>query len=55
MSARARKAKIIVNPRDGSKDYELDAETARKLFHKGELDWDLTNGTYRAARKRPKR
>jgi hypothetical protein len=35
---------VIVNPRDGSKDYQLDAETARKLFHKREFDWDLANG-----------
>jgi hypothetical protein len=51
----ARKIRVIVNPRDGSKGYQLDAETARKLFHKGELDWDLANGTYCVARKRPKR
>lgn len=50
----ARKVRVIVNPRDSSKDYKLDAETARKLFHKGELDWDLTNGTYCVARKRTK-
>lgn len=54
-SSAARKVRVIVNPRDGSKDYQLDAETARKLFHTGELDWDLTNGTYCKARKRPKR
>jgi hypothetical protein len=38
--------RIIVDPLNKRKDYQLDVETARDKFKKGELAYDLTARTY---------
>lgn len=38
--------RVIVDSRDGSQDYFIPLEEARKLYNKGELLYDLTNLCY---------
>ena len=39
-------SRIIVDCRDGTRDYFLPTARARELYNQGLLGWDLTNGTY---------
>ena len=39
-------ARISVDCRDGSKDFEIPANDAKRLYDTGKLDWDLTNQMY---------
>jgi len=42
--------RVIRNPADASKDYQLPVVRARELYDEGKLFWDQTNGCYTSFR-----